>query len=445
MKMSRLLLTTAMIASMWQPLSALAADGAKPAKTENAKTLEEAFLKGNFGAELRYRYQFLDDEGFDKDAHASTLRALLKYETKPLYGVSVLGEVRSVQRLGNGDLFNDSINGNTDRPVIADPDAFEIDQALIKFNDIIPDTQATIGRRKIALNNQRFISTLPFRQNSNSFDGAVLENWSLPNTYLHYSYAYNFNRAFTDDSLAGNFDEADIHLVHAEHTYDERLKLIAYAYLLGIEEDSFTNASALATNTYGINAKGKFDLDKGFAFHYDVEYAYQDENSDNDIVDDISLDYYRIQPGLSYNNWRFNLGYEVLEGDGTRGFSTPLALLHAFNGFADVFVNTPANGLEDAYVNVSYNLKKSGIKIGDYDVFGNTKFHIAYHDFEAENGGGEYGDEFDASIKKKLTDNLTLALEYAHYDADFDGTVTSGTASPNRDRDQFYAAFIFKY
>ena len=405
--------------------------------------LKEVFLEGNLDVELRYRFQTLDDEGFDEDATASTIRALVKYETKPIHGISALGEVRSVQRLGSGHLYNDTINNNTDRPVIADPDAFEIDQALLKFDGVIPDTVATVGRRKIVLNNQRFISTLPFRQNANSFDGFVIENESLPNTKLHYSYAYNFNRAFTDDSRVGNFDEADIHLIHAEHTVDERLKLIGYGYLLGIEEESFTNASLLATNTYGANAKGKLNIAEGIDFHYDVEYAIQKDNSENSL--DIDLDYYRIQPGISYGNWRFNLGYEVLEGDGTRGFSTPLALLHAFNGFADVFVNTPADGLEDAYINATYHLKDSGVLIGDYDLFGKTKFHVAYHDFSAENSGDDYGTELDILVKKKLLDQLTLVLEYAHYNADFDGNVTSSSASFNRDRDQFFTALVFKF
>ena len=40
--------------------------------------------------------------------------------------------------------------------------------------------------------------------------------------------------------------------------------------------------------------------------------------------------------------------YESLEGNGARGFSTPLATLHAFQGWADVFLNTPADGVDDA-------------------------------------------------------------------------------------------------
>ena len=41
------------------------------------------------------------------------------------------------------------------------------------------------------------------------------------------------------------------------------------------------------------------------------------------------------------------LGFERLEGNGTVALQTPLATLHAFNGWADKFLSTPANGLRD--------------------------------------------------------------------------------------------------
>lgn len=413
----------------------------EPSKELNG--LADVLFGGDFGLELRYRYQFLDDEAFELDGRASTFRALLKYETKPFHGVSFLGELRAVTRLGTSNTFNDTLNGNINRPVIADPEAVEVDQALFRFKDIVPDTAVTVGRRKIALNNQRFISTLPFRQNANSFDGIVIENTSIPDLYLHYSYAFNFNRAFTDDSPVGNFDEANFHLAHAEYTFDERLKLIGYGYIFGIEEESFPNASNLATNTFGVNAKGKFDITEKVKFHYDLEYANQTDNSENSR--NFNLNYFRIQPGVSYGPWHLNAGYEVLSGNGQQAFTTPLALLHAFNGFADVFVATPPDGLEDIYVNLTYKPTYKGLKVAGYDLLKDSAFHIAYHNFSAENSGVDYGYEIDASFKKKLTKNLGLALEYAHYKADFSGPVTPASPRFTRDVDQFYAQLTFKY
>ena len=430
-------------------LNALAADIDTPEadtvieETEELDGLADILFGGDFGIELRYRYQFIDEDAFDLDARASTFRGLVKYETKPFHGVSALGELRAVTRLGTSGLFNDTIDVVPDRPAIPDPEAAEIDQALFRFKDIVPDTEVTVGRRKVALNNQRFISTLPFRQNANSFDGVVIENNSIPNLHLHYSYALNFNRAFTDESPVGNFDEANIHLAHGEYVFGDWLKLVGYGYILGIEEESFPNASNLATNTFGVNAKGKYDISDKFAFHYDLEYANQTDNSENSR--DFNLDYFRIVPGVSYGPWRLNAGYEVLSGNGQQGFSTPLALLHAFNGYADIFVATPPEGLEDIYVNLTYKPTYEGLSIGGYNLLKDTAFHIAYHDFGAENSGIDYGQEIDISFKKKLYKGVGLVIEYAYYNADFDGPVSPASPRFTRDTQQIFGQLTFKY
>ena len=60
-----------------------------------------------------------------------------------------------------------------------------------------------------------------------------------------------------------------------------------------------------------------------------------------------------------------------------KGFTTPLATLHKFQGWADKFLTTPPNGLEDLYANASVNLKGVGV----LDTLG---FIVSYHDYDAE-------------------------------------------------------------
>ena len=60
-----------------------------------------------------------------------------------------------------------------------------------------------------------------------------------------------------------------------------------------------------------------------------------------------------------------------------KGFTTPLATLHKFQGWADKFLTTPANGLEDLYATASVTLKG----VGALDTLG---FIVSYHDYEAE-------------------------------------------------------------
>jgi hypothetical protein len=77
----------------------------------------------------------------------------------------------------------------------------------------------------------------------------------------------------------------------------------------------------------------------------------------------------------------FGAGSEFLSGDANKtgqSYTTPLATLHKFNGWADQFLGTPDDGLEDAYV-------KFSTKLADY------KLTVMYHDFSAEDSGNDYG------------------------------------------------------
>ena len=57
-----------------------------------------------------------------------------------------------------------------------------------------------------------------------------------------------------------------------------------------------------------------------------------------------------LEGGLTFREVRlWRSGYELLGSDGvTVAFSTPLATLHAFEGWADKFLATPAAGITDS-------------------------------------------------------------------------------------------------
>ncbi|MGA0393527.1 MAG: hypothetical protein ACO3MW_05635, partial [Rhodospirillales bacterium] len=67
------------------------------ADSENQKTgkgtsveerLAHVFAKGKFNVNLRYRYEFVDQDGLNRNAHANTLRARIGYTTGTFYGFS---------------------------------------------------------------------------------------------------------------------------------------------------------------------------------------------------------------------------------------------------------------------------------------------------------------------------------------------------------------------
>ena len=95
--------------------------------------------------------------------------------------------------------------------------------------------------------------------------------------------------------------------------------------------------------------------------------------------------------------------------NGTIGFSTPLATAHAFNGWADAFLGTPADGLEDMYAWIGYMLP------------GGVPLKILYHDFSAEDGGNDYGNEVNVLATKKLGKYFSLLAKAALYQDGDDG------------------------
>ncbi len=107
------------------------------------------------------------------------------------------------------------------------------------------------------------------------------------------------------------------------------------------------------------------------------------------------------------NGFGLGIGFESLGTDSSNGesFRTPLATLHAMNGWADQFLTTPAAGLEDLYATVK-------LKLGGWSLTG------VYHEFSSEVGGFDYGDEFDVSAGVKLGERYGLLLKGAFFSHD---------------------------
>jgi len=386
--------------------------------------ITDAIMDGKVDLSLRYRFEHVDQASFRRDANASTLQTLLGYHTGSFYDISAYLQFRNVVVVGE-ERYNSTINGQVTRPVVADPEATEVAQAYLQF-DNLPDTKVTVGRRKFNWGNQRFVSFLGWRQNERSFDGVVVENKSLPDTEIKYSFLNNVNRTFTDASPVGNFDGSSIHLVNAENNSLKFGKLTAYAYLLGLH--GFPTAPLLATQTYGANFTGGVPIGHATKLLYQFEYAHQMDYGDNPR--NFEAEYYRLEGGIKHRPLTVKAGYEVLGSDaGAVGFSTPLALLHAYNGWADKFLATPATGLEDFYVNAALQFKDVAWWLNG------LKFVVAYHDFDAEDGGVHYGNEWDAAIIKKFDKHHSLLFKYANYDAD----------GFSDDTEKFWVQFKAKY
>ena len=152
----------------------------------------------------------------------------------------------------------------------------------------------------------------------------------------------------------------------------------------------------------------------GVITSYSIHYTklYEEDYADNPSSFD--LWYYRVEPGVAYDGAKAKLGYEVLQGDGTSAFQTPLATLHSFNGLTDQFLTTPPDGLQDLYLSLDAPLPGEGW-------LSELSLQAGYHQFWAEKGDSHYGWEWDIGVFKPVQvgwGTFNLGLQYAAYDAD---------------------------
>lgn len=352
---------------------------------------------------VRLRYETVDQPTFTENADALTLRVRAGFETGKAWDTSFLIDFDWVESLV-GD-YNSTTNGNIGFPVVADPQVVELNRIQLT-NTSIPGTKVVLGRQRIMLDDSRFVGNVGWRQNEQTFDALRIINTSIEGLTIDVTYLIQVNRIFGDESPMGRFN-GDTFLVNASYDFGFG-KLTGFAYLIDLNE-----ALANSSKTFGARFAGKTGSN-GFTFLYSASIANQTDYRDNPL--DYDVMYYAAELGVKYAGFLLAGGWESLGGDGAKGFSTPLATLHKFNGWADIFLGTPANGLEDFYI-------KGGYTIKDVGPFSTLKFLAFYHWFDPENGGPSYGKELDLMFSATWK-NLTFLVKYADYDADTFGVDT---------------------
>jgi hypothetical protein len=228
-------------------------------------------------------------------------------------------------------------------------------------------------------------------------------------------------RIFGEDSAAGSFNTA-IHLLNVAYGGFDLSKVTGYVYILDVDDAATASTINLGLRLTGANAI----TDSGLKFTHALEYARQSDTADN--PNDVNLDYILIEPGRNYEGLSAKLGYEVLEGDGTSGLQTPIATLHAHQGWADQLLSTPADGIEEMRAKLVYTVPGEGLAAG-------TKLWAVYRDFDSENTSADLGEEIDLKIAKTLFKHLTFSLTWASYSAD----------THSVDTDKLFAEAILKF
>lgn len=344
--------------------------------------------------DLRLRFESVDDDNDVDTANALTLRTKFGFNTGTVNNFSATVEFEDSRPV----ILDDYTVGPTgfhvgEFGVIADPQTTELDQAFIQYK--ADGVTAKVGRQVITLDGHRFVGHVGWRQDRQTFDGATVTYAPTEELSLFAGYIGQRNRIFAED---GDITSNDILLNGSYKTSFG--KLTAYYYGLEVDETDAT------LDTMGVSFSGKAGDADGVSVLYAVEFATQESDSGSS---DAEADYMLVEGGIVASGITAKLGYEVLgSDDGAYGFSTPLATLHKFNGWADKFLGTPAVGLVDTYVSV-------GTKVGP----GNLT--AAYHTFTADEASDtldDLGTEIDVVYAGKFGKGYNAGIKAAFYSAD---------------------------
>jgi hypothetical protein len=362
-----------------------------------AETLEQAVREADFVVDWRLRYESVEQRGFVETAEAVTSRLRAGFQTAPYLKTALLVEAIWIEDLV--DDYNSTTNGETQYPVIADPADFGAINRAALINQSLPNTTLTFGRQRIVLDDSRFVGNVGWRQNEQTFDGLRAQLGGTA-TKADFTYADQVNRVFGPDSSVGKW-HGDVVLANVSHTFPVGT-LTLFDYFVDLED-----AVAVSSNTIGARLTGSKPIG-GIGATYALSYARQSDAGDNPAS--FTEDYYLLEGGLNFSKIGVALGYELLGSDGANAFSTPLATLHVFQGWADKFLTTPPAGLEDRYVKLSYPMGQRGR-------FTNIAVLAFFHDFGAEEGSAHFGEELDVQLVAR-TGRLALTLKYSDYRAD---------------------------
>ncbi|MCC5790860.1 MAG: alginate export family protein [Opitutales bacterium] len=357
---------------------------------ESLATLRESVneaIHGSVYLRSRTRYEVFAPDAADS-RHGFSQRWHYGYVTPDWEGLTFSVEGETLYPLGSS---REELHPLDDAAV-----GTRLNQLWVQYadDDLL---SAKLGRQVFVLGNHRFIGHVGWRQSNQVYDALTAsvdlsEEASVTPFYLHRVVRVNGDR----EDLTGfgvNFD----------YTFSPEISLEAFAFRL-----DFDDLANFSNDTFGLRLSGAVPIED-WTIRYAASYAYQTDNSGNPSGTDFSLNYFTGELSAQYDALTFGGKFEILEGDGQQGFRTPLATVHAFNGFADVFLPLAGfpNGLEDYSVFAGYQ-----IPIGN-----GLNTRVTYHYFQTENNRTKLGEEINFVASYRFNEFLSTNFKYGYFNS----------------------------
>lgn len=373
--------------------------GESSASTKPTATaqIRDMFTQGKVNVNVRLRWEHVEQDG-RRTASAVTVRPRLGFTTAPLHGFRAGIEFQGNTPLGTEKEYRPSPLSTDpetiNHAIIADPEDFVLDQVWGSYTRW--DSTVKAGRQVILLDNQRFVGPVGWRQLQQTFDAAVLNVGALEHWDFMYGHLWQINRVLGMNNRGGRWTTAS-HLIHVRYDACAYATVTLYGYLLDIH-----NAPALSSDTFGGSVAGTAPINDSWKLTYRGEFAWQIDAFDNPA--DYGAPYYHLMAGPEVGRFNAGVGYEVLGSDNGASVQTPLATLHAWNGWADMFLTTPTDGLRDLY-------GWAGVKLP-----WELPLKVVVHKFDADKGSRDYGWELDIQLSRSFGPYFKVLAAYARYD-----------------------------
>jgi hypothetical protein len=411
-----------------------------PAPPPDTDSITAAIAAGHLLLDVRGRWEHVDQTKTAKlteDANAYTVRTQLGWETGAWRGVKALLEFQNVSHLGPEDYavnppgaITPPLNGadKAKYPVVNDPDETELNRLQLAWSPVKAFT-ATVGRQRILIDDQRFIGNVGWRQNEQTFDAARAE-FAVAGFSGTYVYLDRINRVLGPSS---NW-QSDSNLLNLAYAVAPQLRLEGFVYAL-----DFSNSVINNSITEGGRITGKAPLGP-LQLTYGGTYAEQ-SNYHSGSIRNFNLPYYDLNLAARWRMLTGKVDYEVLSGNGVRGFTTPLGTTHSFNGWADAWAAPGGNksfidGIKDLNGSLAY---RPPVKAR---YFFDPELTAVYHDFHDERTGAGLAHEFDFLAAASFTRQLTGLVKFADFQRN--ATVPLGTATPPPSRTKVWIGFEYR-
>src|SRR3546814_896005 len=151
--------------------------------------------------------------------------------------------------------YNSGVNLKTAFPIVADPENIELNRIQLQYKGL-PGTVLTVGRQRINLDDQRFVGSVGWRDNEQTFDAVRIENSSIKNLKIDLTYAWSDRTIWGIDGFGANQQAVSGDNFLANAGYKTPFgTLTGFAYLVDQDEAIVLGKSS---QTYGARFAGAY-------------------------------------------------------------------------------------------------------------------------------------------------------------------------------------------